>query len=92
MPCKKYEFFTTNQAEIDRLRGTPGEPIPIQEHRVRWVLEWIDKVFERHAVKPGDKVENFVMSILVTAQQGSDKGDAPILAQYGGSEVCRWDT
>jgi hypothetical protein len=92
LPCKKYEFFTTNQAEIDRLRGTPGEPVPIQEHRVRQVFEWADKVFERHTTKTFNQVESFAMSVLVTAQQGSDKDDTPILVQHAGRAICRWDT
>ena len=80
MPCKKYEFFTTNQAEIDRLRGTPGEPIPMQECRARVVLEWCDKVFERHSSKTFSQCENFAISILVTAKQnGSIWDDACVV-------------
>jgi hypothetical protein len=71
MPCKKYEFFTTNQAEIDRLRGTPGEPIPIQEHRVRLVMEWRDRVLQN--TQTYNEVENFVISVLITAEQDGSK-------------------
>lgn len=82
LPVKKYELATTNQAEIDAQRGQPGEPIPIQEHRIYWTLQWVDRLFKQD--EPGKvqiykadlgKVERFALSVLITAEQnGSEKG------------------
>jgi len=39
-------WITRNLAEIERLRGTPGEPIPVKEPvfttKLRWLDSWLD--------------------------------------------------
>jgi hypothetical protein len=70
--CKKHEWRVTNQAEVDRLRGTPGEPIPVVEHHIRNVYEWLDRAYNHMTTKTGD-----LTSFLITAEQaGSLRNEA----------------
>lgn len=73
MPVKKYDFAQTNQAECERLRGTPGEPIPMREHRVSLTFRWADKLYHdlsQMAFKSADEqADSFMTYVLVTAEQ-----------------------
>lgn len=35
-------WITLNRAEIERLRGTPGEPIPVKEAQIGTKIRWLD--------------------------------------------------
>lgn len=39
-------WITRNLAEIERLRGTPGEPIPVKEPMFTTRLRWLDSCAE----------------------------------------------
>ena len=38
----KVRWDTANKAEIERLRGTPGEPVPIKTSTFVEILRWLD--------------------------------------------------
>lgn len=39
-------WITRNLAEIERLRGTPGEPVPVKEPLYTTCLRWLDSCAE----------------------------------------------
>jgi len=39
-------WITRNLAEIERLRGTPGEPIPVKEPLFTTKLRWLDSFLD----------------------------------------------
>lgn len=39
-------WITRNLAEIERLRGTPGEPIPVKEPVFTTKLRWLDSFLD----------------------------------------------
>lgn len=73
MLVKKYDFAQTNQAECERLRGTPGEPIPMHEHRVSLTFRWADKLcrdLSQMTLKSvEEQADSFMTYVLVTAEQ-----------------------
>ena len=44
----KVEWDTSNRLEIERLRGTPGEPVPIKRSTFVTCLRWVDGFVPRH--------------------------------------------
>lgn len=40
------KWVTRNRAEIERLRGTPGEPVPVKEALIGTKLRWLDDSFD----------------------------------------------
>lgn len=99
MPVLKYELKTDPAARMPDPQG--GEALPVQNVRRIEGFEWIDKVFDRHgltviphAKTTLDKVEQFVISSMVTSEAicGSENRDAVVLVQHEGSAISHWDT
>lgn len=99
LPVKRYNLQTDRQARMPDPNG--GDPLPVQNVSGQDTFEWADHVFDRHgmtiiphAKTKLDKVEQFVVSCMVTSEAlcGSENRDAIVLVQHEGSAVYGWDS